>query len=176
MSQKHQQATSPLAARTNWRQLSQVLHTGRRRLFVGVGSSWLWGQCSTFRLIDDRCPEDGTISLRTPLALLLISLGTIAAVWWWLAIPIDLARAPIDPNAKLQCISYAPFRDHQTSLSPATQVSREQIAEDLAQLAKITDCVRTYAVDLGLDQIPELAARVGLKVIQGGSAGIGRRT
>jgi glucan 1,3-beta-glucosidase len=111
--------------------------------------------------------EDGTISLRTPLALLAISLGAIAAVWWWLAIPVNLARAPIDPNAKLQCISYAPFRDYQTSLSPATQVSREQIAEDLAQLAKITDCIRTYATDLGLDQIPELAAKVRVKVIQG---------
>jgi glucan 1,3-beta-glucosidase len=118
-------------------------------------------------LIDDPCLEDATISLRTPLALLLISLSAIAAVWWWLAIPIHLARAPIDPNAKLQCISYAPFRDHQTSLSPATQVSREQIAEDLAELAKISDCVRTYATDLGLDQIPELAAKAGLKVIQG---------
>jgi exo-beta-1,3-glucanase (GH17 family) len=107
------------------------------------------------------------ISLRTPLVLLLISLNAIAAVWWWLAIPTNLARAPIDPKARLQCISYAPFRSHQTSLSPATQVSREQIAEDLAQLAKISDCVRTYAVDLGLDQIPELAAKVGLKVIQG---------
>jgi exo-beta-1,3-glucanase (GH17 family) len=107
------------------------------------------------------------ISLRTPLALLLTSLAAIAAAWWWLAIPIKLTRAPIDPNAKLQCVSYAPFRDHQTSLSPATQVSREQIAEDLAQLAKISDCIRTYAVDLGLDQIPELAAGVGLKVIQG---------
>jgi exo-beta-1,3-glucanase (GH17 family) len=96
-----------------------------------------------------------------------MSLGAIAAVWWWLAIPIHLARAPIDPNAKLQCLSYAPFRGHQTSLSPTTYVSREQIAEDLVQLAKISDCVRTYANDLGLDQIPELAARVGLKVIQG---------
>ena len=117
-------------------------------------------------MIDDPCLEEGT-TLRTPLALLLISLGAIAAVWWWLAIPTNLARAPIDPNAKLQCISYAPFRDHQTSLSPATQVSREQIAEDLAELARISDCIRTYATDLGLDQIPELAAKVGLKVIQG---------
>ena len=119
------------------------------------------------RLIDDHCLGGRTISLRTPLALLLISLVAIAAVWWWLAIPTSLARAPIDPNAKLQCISYAPFRDRQTSLSPATQVSREQIAEDLAQLAKISHCVRTYATDLGLDQIPELAAKAGLKVIQG---------
>ena len=96
-----------------------------------------------------------------------MSLGAIAAVWWWLGIPVNLAHAPIDPDRKVQCISYAPFRNNQTSLSPATQVSREQIAEDLAQLAKITDCIRTYATDLGLDQIPELAAKAGLKVIQG---------
>ena len=44
---------------------------------------------------------------------------------------------------------------------------REQIAEDLAQLAKITDCVRTYSIENGLDQVPALAAKVGLKVIQG---------
>src|SRR6201986_3024957 len=107
------------------------------------------------------------ISLRTPLALLLISLSAIAAVWWWLATPISLARAPIDPNAKLQCVSYAPFRGDQTPLSPTTHISAEQISEDLAQLAKISDCVRTYSIDNGLDQVPELAAKVGLKVIQG---------
>jgi glucan 1,3-beta-glucosidase len=107
------------------------------------------------------------ISLRTPLALLLICLGAIAAVWWWLAAPITLARAPIDPDAKLLCVSYAPFRGDQTPLSPTTHVSAEQIAQDLAQLAKISDCVRTYSIENGLDQVPELAAKVGLKVIQG---------
>jgi exo-beta-1,3-glucanase (GH17 family) len=107
------------------------------------------------------------ISLRTPLALLLISLSAIAAVWWWLATPITLARAPIDPNAKLMCVSYAPFRGAQTPLSPITHIAPEQIAQDLGQLAKITDCVRTYSIENGLDQVPELAAKVGLKVIQG---------
>jgi exo-beta-1,3-glucanase (GH17 family) len=107
------------------------------------------------------------ISLRTPLALLLISLGAIAAVWWWLATPITLARAPIDPDAKLQCVSYAPFRDVQTPLLLTTHIAPEQIAQDLAQLAKITDCVRTYSIENGLDQVPELAAKAGLKVIQG---------
>lgn len=107
------------------------------------------------------------ISFRTPLALLVLSLGSVAAVWWWLATPISLARAPIDPNAKLYCVSYAPFRDGQSPLSPTTQLSAEQISEDLAQLAKITDCVRTYSIDHGLDQVPELAAKAGLKVIQG---------
>jgi exo-beta-1,3-glucanase (GH17 family) len=107
------------------------------------------------------------ISLRTPLALLLISLGVIAAVWWWLATPINLARAPIDPNAKLLCVSYAPFRDAQTPLLPTTHIAPEQIALDLGQLAKISDCVRTYSIENGLDQVPALAAKVGLKVIQG---------
>jgi exo-beta-1,3-glucanase (GH17 family) len=107
------------------------------------------------------------ISLRTPLALLLISLSAIAAVWWWLATPITLPRAPIDPNAKLQCVSYAPFRGDQTPLVATTQISADQIAQDLAQLAKISDCVRTYSIENGLDQVPALAARVGLKVIQG---------
>ena len=107
------------------------------------------------------------ISLRTPLALLLISLGAIAAVWWWLATPITLARAPIDPNAKLLCVSYAPFREGQTPLVLTTHIAPEQIAQDLAQLAKISDCVRTYSIENGLDQVPALAAKVGLKVIQG---------
>src|SRR5689334_2905759 len=107
------------------------------------------------------------ISLRTPLALFLISLGTIAAVWWWLATPITLVRAPINPNAKLQCVSYAPFRAGQTPLVESTQISTQQIAEDLAQLAKVTDCVRTYSIANGPDQVPPLAAKVGLKVIQG---------
>jgi exo-beta-1,3-glucanase (GH17 family) len=107
------------------------------------------------------------ISLRTPLALLILSLGAIAAVWWWLATPITLPRAPIDPNAKLLCVSYAPFRGDQTPLLLTTHIAPEQIARDLAQLAKISDCVRTYSIENGLDQVPALAAKVGLKVIQG---------
>jgi exo-beta-1,3-glucanase (GH17 family) len=107
------------------------------------------------------------ISRQTPLALLLISLGAIAAAWWWMATPIKLSRAPIDPSAKLLCVSYAPFRGTQTPLVPTTRISPEQIAQDLAQLAKISDCVRTYSIENGLDQVPALAAKVGLKVMQG---------
>ena len=107
------------------------------------------------------------ISLRTPLALLLTSLCAIAAVWWWLATPITLVRAPIDPEAKLQCVSYAPFRGAQTPLQPTTYIGPDQIEQDLTDLARITDCVRTYSIENGLDQVPGLAAKVGLKVIQG---------
>jgi exo-beta-1,3-glucanase (GH17 family) len=102
-----------------------------------------------------------------PVALLLISLTVIAAVWWWLATPVTLARAPIDPAAKLYCVSYAPFRGKQTPLNTQLVVSPEQIQEDLIELAKISQCVRTYSVDNGLDKVPELASRVGLKVLLG---------
>ena len=88
-------------------------------------------------------------------------------MWWWLATPITLLRAPIDPNAKLLCVSYAPFRGSQTPLNLATRVSAEQIEQDLMQLVKVTDCVRTYSIDNGLDQVAGVAAKVGLKVMQG---------
>jgi exo-beta-1,3-glucanase (GH17 family) len=78
-----------------------------------------------------------------------------------------LAHAPIDPAAKLECVSYAPFRRDQTPLNPQLIVSPEQIAEDLVELAKVSQCVRTYSVDNGLDKVPELAAKVGLKVLLG---------
>ncbi|OYU90503.1 MAG: beta-(1-6) glucans synthase [Bradyrhizobiaceae bacterium PARB1] len=107
------------------------------------------------------------MSYRTPLALLLISLGTIAAVWWWLATPVSLVRAPIDPAAKLECVSYAPFRGEQTPLNSTAIIPAAQIAADMVQLAQISKCVRTYSIDNGLDQVPEQAAKVGLKVLQG---------
>ncbi|MGO9356563.1 MAG: beta-(1-6) glucans synthase [Xanthobacteraceae bacterium] len=107
------------------------------------------------------------MSVRTPLALLLISLSAISAVWWWLATPVRLERAPIDPAAKLDCVSYAPFRGAQTPLDPTFHVDAAQIATDLEQLAHITNCVRTYSIANGVDQVPEQARKVGLKVIQG---------
>src|SRR3954453_17634087 len=107
------------------------------------------------------------ISLRTPLALLLISLSVIAAAWWWLAAPITLPRAPIDPNAKLQCVSYAPFRDIQTPLIPTTHIPPEQIEQDLTELAKFTDCVATSSIKNGVGEGPASAAKVGVKVSQG---------
>jgi len=107
------------------------------------------------------------IFFRVPAALLLISLSVIAAVWWWLATPVTLARAPIDPAAKLYCVSYAPFRGKETPLNTQLIVSPEQIQEDLVQLARISQCVRTYSVDNGLDKVPELASKVGLKVLLG---------
>src|SRR5262249_58424682 len=68
---------------------------------------------------------------------------------------------------KLYCLSYTPFRGAQTPLDPSTMIPAAQIEDDLTRLAQFTDCVRTYSVDFGLDQIPAIAAKHGLKVMQG---------
>src|SRR5262249_41932714 len=108
-----------------------------------------------------------SITFRVPLALFLMSLGAIAAVWWWLATPVTLARAPVEAATKLECVSYAPFRNDQTPHDQSLIVSPEQIAEDLIELAKVTKCIRTYSIDNGLNRVPELASKAGLKVLLG---------
>jgi exo-beta-1,3-glucanase (GH17 family) len=106
-------------------------------------------------------------AIRAPLALLLLSLAVIAGVWWWLATPVTLVDAAIGPEAKLDCVSYAPFRNQQTPWNSTIVISEAQIAEDLAELARVSRCIRSYSVENGLDKVPELASRVGLKVILG---------
>jgi glucan 1,3-beta-glucosidase len=78
-----------------------------------------------------------------------------------------MPNAPLSPGEKLWCMSYAPFRGSQTPYDPDIKIPAAQIDEDLRQLAKITDCVRTYSDDQGIEQVPVIAARYGLKVLQG---------
>jgi glucan 1,3-beta-glucosidase len=75
--------------------------------------------------------------------------------------------SPLEAGERLHCVSYAPFRDNQTPLDPTTVIPPEQIDRDLAELAKLTNCIRIYSVDMGLERIPELAGRHGLKVLLG---------
>ena len=71
------------------------------------------------------------------------------------------------PEAKLHCASYTPFRGNQTPFNPALIIPRPQIEEDLRQLQPVTDCIRTYAVNQGLDQAVPVAAALGMKVMLG---------
>jgi exo-beta-1,3-glucanase (GH17 family) len=107
------------------------------------------------------------IEFRAPLTFFLLSLSTVAAVWCWLGTTDPLAYVPIDSKTKLDCVSYAPFRDGQSPWNSTINISPEQIASDLAQLARISRCVRTYSIENGLDKVPELASKVGLKVLLG---------
>ncbi len=105
--------------------------------------------------------------MRLDLAGLALSTIAIAAFWAWLGLPVAMPQLPLKPGQKLYCVSYAPFHGGQTPLDLSTHISAEQIDHDLGQLAQMTNCVRVYSTDFGLDQIAPIAARHGLKVIQG---------
>ena len=105
--------------------------------------------------------------MRLPLGLLAVSVAAIVAAWWWLGLPI--AMPPLGPgdDGKLQCVSYAPYQANQNPLDDSTHVDARDIEADLIRLKQITDCVRTYSIEHGDDQIAEVAHRVGMKVMQG---------
>jgi len=100
-------------------------------------------------------------------ALFAFAAAAVISGWAWLGAPVWMPPSPLSAGEKVHCVSYAPFRDGQEPFGPDIPVDPRQIDDDLAQLKAITDCVRTYSVDHGLDRIAEIAARHGMKVIQG---------
>ena len=105
--------------------------------------------------------------MRLATALFALAALAIIAFWAWLGAMVEMPQSPLAAGEKLHCISYAPFRAGQDPFGPDVPIDPRQIEEDLAQLKLITGCVRTYSTDHGLDQIPEIARRHGLKVMQG---------
>jgi exo-beta-1,3-glucanase (GH17 family) len=105
--------------------------------------------------------------MRVPLLLFAAVAAIVAGAWAWLGRPVAMPPSPLAAGEKLYCVSYAPFRGAQSPFSADTHIEARQIDDDLARLARLTDCVRTYSIEHGLDQVPEIAARHGLKVMQG---------
>ena len=93
--------------------------------------------------------------------------AAIVAAWSWLGAAVEMPQVPTGAGGRPDCVSYAPFRGGQNPLGPGTMVEPWQIEEDLAQLKPLTNCIRTYSIDHGLDRIPEIARRHGMKVLHG---------
>ncbi|HLN23435.1 MAG TPA: exo-beta-1,3-glucanase [Patescibacteria group bacterium] len=96
------------------------------------------------------------------LAVVVSCLGA-AALWFWFDRPV-----PVEPSwsQPLRSVSFAPFRRGQ---SPLTKVypTPQQVEEDLQSLVGKTRGIRTYTSREGMEVVPDLAAKYGLKVIQG---------
>jgi exo-beta-1,3-glucanase (GH17 family) len=105
--------------------------------------------------------------MRLGFACLAVSAAVVAALRFWLGMPVAMPHTPLGPGEKLYCLSYAPFRDGQTPFDPAMRIAPQQIEDDLTRLSKITDCVRTYSVELGQDQVAAIAKRHGMTLFQG---------
>ena len=113
------------------------------------------------------------------IALLLIHLAGLAALLTWVTWetrPVPMHDLQLAGGERLKCVSYAPYhRPGQTPFDPKAVIAREQVVDDLTALAKITECVRLYSVDQGLDQVPAIARELGLKVLVGAWIGYDRK-
>ena len=101
------------------------------------------------------------------LALFALTALAIAASWWWLGRPVALPPSPLADGEKLYCVSYAPYRGSQDPLVEGTRISAARIDEDLALIAKYSNCVRIYSVEDNAAAVLEAARRHGLKVLDG---------
>ena len=96
-----------------------------------------------------------------------LAAAAIVAAWGWLGAAVEMPASPLGPGEKIPCVSYTPFRGDQDPFGPDVPIDPRQIEEDLVRLKPLTDCIRTYSVDHGLDQVPEIAGRHGMKVMLG---------
>ena len=101
------------------------------------------------------------------LALFALIALAIAASWWWLGRPVALPPSPFADGEKFYCVSYSPYRGSQDPLVEGTRISAAQIDEDLALIAKYSNCVRIYSVEDNAAAVLESARRHGLKVLDG---------
>jgi len=97
-----------------------------------------------------------------------VSLGLF---WFWMAKPSD-NLITLDPNVKLQCISYAPFGkdDSPLNIPKGFRPSPAQMDHDLALLSTLTQCIRVYS-SVGLEELPSIARKHGLKMWLGAWVG-----
>jgi glucan 1,3-beta-glucosidase len=112
-------------------------------------------------------PSPSPSSRVAPLAWLILVVATLSgAAWWWqIGRPVALPDAP---TARIACVSYAPFRKPgETPLDPHAFVSPERIDADLKALSERFDCVRTYSQGFGLNAVPAIAQKYGMKVLMG---------
>jgi exo-beta-1,3-glucanase (GH17 family) len=98
------------------------------------------------------------------LAIVMLALGLGSTLFWWQ----KQGESHILPHwtgQLLPCVSYAPFRRPGASpFNVGQTVSAQEIEEDLRIIKKISSCVRTYGVSAGLELVPEVVKKLGMRL------------
>jgi exo-beta-1,3-glucanase (GH17 family) len=93
--------------------------------------------------------------------------GFLTVLVWWVArgVTIDLPSVESPATQAIPCLSYSPFRQQDVNpFNYLAKVSPAQIEADLTLLKTRTRCVRTYGLAQGLDAVPDVAKKLGLRV------------
>ncbi|AVD84357.1 beta (1-6) glucans synthase [Pseudomonas sp. SWI6] len=115
--------------------------------------------------MDRLMPTAARWTLPVYLLACLLALIGLGALWYGLGKPVHLADAA-SPTHKLQCASYTPFDKDQSPFDQPFRLRPARMDADLALLAERFKCIRTYSMT-GLEAIPALARKHGLKVMLG---------
>ena len=97
--------------------------------------------------------------------LFLILICLALGLFWFFLTFNPTTAITAQSQTKLQCLSYAPFGKDESPMDfdKGLKLSYERMDQDLALLAQYTNCIRTYST-LGLEKIPEIARKHGLKM------------
>ncbi|WP_426189299.1 beta (1-6) glucans synthase [Pseudomonas sp. NFXW11] len=95
----------------------------------------------------------------------LLGLLALCGYWYGLGRPVHLPDVA-SASHKLQCASYTPFDKDQSPFDQPFKLRPERMDADLALLATRFECIRTYSMT-GLEALPELARKHGLKLMIG---------
>jgi exo-beta-1,3-glucanase (GH17 family)/cellulose synthase/poly-beta-1,6-N-acetylglucosamine synthase-like glycosyltransferase len=118
------------------------------------------GSTSVVRFFVNQMNRPSRGAIRITLSLMLV-IG--ASVLFWAS--RDYAVIAPDWEGQVRGLAYSP--SHTFSSTDHKLVTPERIDEDMAQIAQITNRVRTYTVADGMERVPEIARRYGLTVSLG---------
>ena len=94
--------------------------------------------------------------------------AAIHAAAWHLT---DRTAAPADVGGAIDYVSYSPYLRGEDPKTHRQNIAAQQIERDLAVVAGVAQGVRTYSTIDGIDQVPEIAGRLGLNVSLGAWVG-----
>jgi len=125
---------------------------------------------------DSRTSAPSSAPWRALLLVHLVALACLGIFLGWQMRPVPMHDLQLAEGERLKCVSYAPYRlPGQTPFDETLKIPRAQIVDDLTALSRMTECVRLYSVDQGLDQVPGVAREVGLKVLLGAWISVDRK-
>ena len=107
---------------------------------------------------------------RYRLSLLILAAALIIVLGWWFArgVPFSLdarADSASSTSRMLPCVSYSPFRHGEINpFNPQASVTPAQVEADLRILKTRTNCIRTYGLSQGLDAVPTVVQKLGMRM------------
>ncbi|MGZ0781959.1 glycoside hydrolase family 17 protein [Pseudomonas saponiphila] len=110
-------------------------------------------------------PASARLPVPAYLFACLIGLLALCGYWYGLGQPVHLPDVA-SASHKLQCASYTPFDKDQSPFDQPFALRPERMDADLALLTTRFECIRTYSMT-GLEALPELARKHGLKLMIG---------